>query len=514
MVGDAHVVETCNLADSEDEDDISAHSAISNASDLDDDEGVDYLSLEIVHHLPADIFAKFMKTLRAKEKSMQDLLERNRVVLETCTPINEEPAISEVPPTPQPTGKEPTEHPVDSSIFAQLERGKEEQILRLRDDNKGLLMHTQRLDEQNKQLREALVQAKREFRRMQHRGLCSEVKQQHVTGNSAVDEEERLYREMQRECSYDRVLSKLQQEQAANRTKIQHAFRRLLDEDVRGIQQWESDAHALLIAVDGAERRLKQAPKAPKKTKTAKIVGETVSTDLLDETSMQLLDDFDAMKFQLETIDRMQLTLEQTVHGVHDGAKVVAVELDRSASTLDQEVEAIREQNTTWVGRLQALSLEDCIKVLGELEEASANIIKNAPPGLVAPHLEDHVRRSGEQVTAVSAQLSDLSRTLCDLREDGIVFGRRVKAFHQAHRRQSACRQREVSEELQRSTKALEEPLEHLRSCLRQQADVIGRARTRVRGSLEDLSAAVRRACMVEPVDEGKSREFSLGNTK
>merc|ERR1712137_874903 len=179
----------------------------------------------------------------------------------------------------------------------------------------------------------------------------------------------------------------------------------------------------------------------------------------------------------------------------------------------DQEVEAIREQNTTWVGRLQALSLEDCIKVLGELEEASANIIKNAPPGLVAPHLEDHVRRSGEQVTAVSAQLSDLSRALCDLREDGITFGRRVKAFHQAHRKQSACRQREVSEELQRSTKALEEPLEHLRSCLRQQADVIGRARTRVRGSLEDLSAAVRRACMAEPVDEG-NRESSVWETR
>lgn len=37
-----------------DDDELSAQSAISNASDFAEDEEVDYLALELLHHLPAE----------------------------------------------------------------------------------------------------------------------------------------------------------------------------------------------------------------------------------------------------------------------------------------------------------------------------------------------------------------------------------------------------------------------------------------------------------------------------
>eukprot|EP00435_Cladocopium_sp_Y103_P017529 s972_g4.t1 len=45
------------------------HSAISNPSDFAEDEEVDYLALELLHHLPAEKADKLMKSLRAKEKA-------------------------------------------------------------------------------------------------------------------------------------------------------------------------------------------------------------------------------------------------------------------------------------------------------------------------------------------------------------------------------------------------------------------------------------------------------------
>ncbi|OLQ09098.1 hypothetical protein AK812_SmicGene7306 [Symbiodinium microadriaticum] len=58
------------MMDSDDEN-LSVHSAISNPSDFAEDEEVDYLALELLHHLPSEKADKLMKSLRAKEKAVQ-----------------------------------------------------------------------------------------------------------------------------------------------------------------------------------------------------------------------------------------------------------------------------------------------------------------------------------------------------------------------------------------------------------------------------------------------------------
>ncbi|CAJ1378763.1 unnamed protein product, partial [Effrenium voratum] len=54
-----------------DDENFSVHSAISNEDDFAEDEEVDYLALELLHHLPAEKADKLMKSLRAKEKAVQ-----------------------------------------------------------------------------------------------------------------------------------------------------------------------------------------------------------------------------------------------------------------------------------------------------------------------------------------------------------------------------------------------------------------------------------------------------------
>ncbi|CAL1145233.1 unnamed protein product [Cladocopium goreaui] len=60
------------IAMDSDDDNLSEHSAISNPSDFAEDEEVDYLALELLHHLPAEKADKLMKSLRAKEKAVQE----------------------------------------------------------------------------------------------------------------------------------------------------------------------------------------------------------------------------------------------------------------------------------------------------------------------------------------------------------------------------------------------------------------------------------------------------------
>merc|ERR1719162_2414232 len=68
----------------------SAHTAISNESDFEAEEDADYLALELVNHLPPDKATLLMKNLRAKEYAVQDLLRRNRSLLDSCRKLDEE----------------------------------------------------------------------------------------------------------------------------------------------------------------------------------------------------------------------------------------------------------------------------------------------------------------------------------------------------------------------------------------------------------------------------------------
>ncbi|CAE7868440.1 unnamed protein product [Symbiodinium microadriaticum] len=82
------------MMDSDDEN-LSVHSAISNPSDFAEDEEVDYLALELLHHLPSEKADKLMKSLRAKEKAVQAAPKKEP------EPVKEEPKPEEKPAEPK-----------------------------------------------------------------------------------------------------------------------------------------------------------------------------------------------------------------------------------------------------------------------------------------------------------------------------------------------------------------------------------------------------------------------------
>ncbi|CAK9067653.1 Uncharacterized protein SCF082_LOCUS34216, partial [Durusdinium trenchii] len=158
--------------------------------------------------------------------------------------------------------------PVDNSIFLQMERGKEETILRLTNENRKLMEQVKRLGEHYKQMEEALVQTRKEIKRAQ----SGKEPQVRLTGSSTLDEEERIYRELQGESMGDLIMQKLQEKQAEQRIKIQKALQASLAEEIGRIESWGSDVKGVLLAVDGLEAQLKHQLKEPKGSKKAKAV--------------------------------------------------------------------------------------------------------------------------------------------------------------------------------------------------------------------------------------------------
>eukprot|EP00913_Durusdinium_trenchii_P029324 g27491.t1 len=166
-----------------------------------------------------------------------------------------------------------------------------------------------RLGEHYKQMEEALVQTRKEIKRAQ----SGKEPQVRLTGSSTLDEEERIYRELQGESMGDLIMQKLQEKQAEQRIKIQKALQASLAEEIGRIESWGSDVKGVLLAVDGLEAQLKHQLKEPKGSKKAKAVDtkaqaaeskQGFTTEHITTVSAQLLDEFDGMKGLLEVVDK------------------------------------------------------------------------------------------------------------------------------------------------------------------------------------------------------------------
>ncbi|CAK9063786.1 unnamed protein product [Durusdinium trenchii] len=507
------MAEINTLIDSDDEDNLSVHSAISNPSDFAEDEEVDYLALELLHHLPADKADKLMKSLRAKEKAVQDLVTRNRSLLNSCQALDEEnqaltdrlkeaevvgAKVEEVKP-PAPSA------PVDNSIFLQMERGKEETILRLTNENRKLMEQVKRLGEHYKQMEEALVQTRKEIKRAQ----SGKEPQVRLTGSSTLDEEERIYRELQGESMGDLIMQKLQEKQAEQRIKIQKALQASLAEEIGRIESWGSDVKGVLLAVDGLEAQLKHQLKEPKGSKKAKAVDtkaqaaeskQGFTTEHITTVSAQLLDEFDGMKGLLEVVDKEQLSLEQTVRAASDSAEPLAVtlDLDSGLAAAESEAEWLREHNAAWVNRCQSLSLQPMLEVLQRTDSAFTDLLAKAPPGLMPTNVEDCLQERRAHMKELSEHLQAQMASIADLQEESAALGRTVRSLQAAQKSHRSKLRQNMSESVKRLVASFEHPLDDMRSGLRQHSQALSKARSQVAKLLDDLAASTHRAAVAQ----------------
>lgn len=499
-----------------DDDNLSEHSAISNPSDFAEDEEVDYLALELLHHLPAEKADKLMKSLRAKEKAVQDLVTRNRSLLNNCQALDEENQAltdrlkeAEEAPAQAPVAPPPST-PVDNSIFLQMERGKEETILRLTNENRKLLEQVKRLSEGYKQMEEALMQTRKEMKRAQSQVQTKEPTVRLTGGSSAgssvLDEEERIYRELQGESMGDLIMQKLQEKQAEHRVKIQQALQASLTEEIGRIESWGSDVKGVLLAVDGLEAQLKHQLKEPKSAKKAKAVdakandSRNLNTEQITAVSAQLLDEFDAMKSLLEVVDKEQLSLEQTVRAANDGAEPLAVtlDLDSGLASAESEAEWLREHNAAWVNRCQSLSLQPMLDVLMRTDSAFTNLLSKAPPGLMPTNVEDCLQETRAHMKELSEHLQDQMASIADLQEESAALGRTVRSLQAAQKSHRAELRQNVSESMKRMVASFDQPLDDMRTGLRQQSQALSKARSQVSKLLDDLAATTHRAALAQ----------------
>eukprot|EP00929_Paragymnodinium_shiwhaense_P042265 TRINITY_DN21894_c0_g1_i1.p1 TRINITY_DN21894_c0_g1~~TRINITY_DN21894_c0_g1_i1.p1 ORF type:complete len:742 (-),score=316.53 TRINITY_DN21894_c0_g1_i1:46-2271(-) len=512
-------------ADSEEDDEeASVHSAISNESDFEEDDD-EYLALELVHHLPPDKANKLMKSMRAKETAVQDLLQRNRRLLGSCEKLdNENQTLSErlkdaeeaatkAPPPPEAeASSKPASTNVDMSFWELQEQSKDKKIARLAEENRQLVFQVKRLDEGCRQLDEALVQTRNELKKSQKQGRAAAENgsssappsKQPAKSADMIDEEERLFREMQGDGSGAENLEvlKLQKRYSETTARLQAVLKALIQEDRKRVERWNSDVSAVLLAVDGLEGRMKSTKKGSKETKGADKSkassqgGACHSAEQIREVSSQLVDDFDTLRAKLETVEKTQLSLEQTARGLQDGAESAAAAADFDSSLEDAEKEAdwIREHNATWAERVQTLNLEPTTALLQSTESTVRNLLGTVPPGLIPGQVESCLQETAQQIHVLASTLSGQARVVADLKAESSTFGRRLQnlqAAHKAHREESRKR---LGEELRNAACAFEAPLQQMRYSLRQQGEAFSKAKSRVADTLEALAAEQQRS--------------------
>jgi len=305
--------------------------SVSNASDFSEDEEVDYLALEVVNYLPPEKSAKLMKNLRVKERAIQHLLGRNRSLLGTCGKLDQEnqsaserceelvkrvealelevgearasaaaaEALAVAPPAAAAGGGAGAAGPapvndaaatavtaakasapggaggaapkVDTSYFLNMEKGKEERLLRLSAENERLQAHCRRSTEQVAQLEARIEevsrdakQSKKKLQEMERRGGAAGAgalgggalggcrgggfeRDGRQVGDPEV-EEERLYQELQEQNKPDVATEALRQQMAQKLRMVMQTLEQVLHVDIIGaVSGWDSEVTALAL---------------------------------------------------------------------------------------------------------------------------------------------------------------------------------------------------------------------------------------------------------------------------
>lgn len=512
--------EAHDMGDSDDNSEDDAKSAVSQLSDLEQEEEdeVDYLVLELLHHLPADKSARLLKNLRSKEKAVQDLLHRNRELLSSCRKLDEEnQALSDrvkeateaaaqsskkaAPPAPAAN--------VDSSIFLQLERGKEEKILHLQKENAFLHQQVRRLDEACRSMDARLQESTKDLKKTQQQlsqarsagavAASSSPVGRHGLDPSLVEEEDRLYQESalrQAEITHKVAIEKLTKSATLN-----------LGEDARQLERWSSDVAAMLMAVDGLEGQVKHSLKEPKAAKkaakaapqpvapaAAPVRDFQVGAHQVLEASAAVLEQLDFARGQTEDFEKSQRNFEQILRGLIAGSEAAAagVDVDTGIGRAEEQAESLVQQTDDFVRNTQFLSLEPAVSLLGRMATSCETVLNSAPPGLIPPHAANLLEETRRQIMGLAAELEGQVGAIRNIKAGGSGLTSLVNDIQASQRRARHQLRIRVMEELHRCASTFEAPIEELRQGLRKQSEAMSKARTKLCKAIEGLEATAK----------------------
>mmetsp|Transcript_11098 Transcript_11098/g.24467 ORF Transcript_11098/g.24467 Transcript_11098/m.24467 type:complete len:744 (-) Transcript_11098:364-2595(-) len=521
MANDMKIMPSMAMDDGSDEEEESAHSAISNESDFDGDEEIEYLAMELVNHLPAEQASRLLKNMRQKEKAVQDLLHRNRFLLNSCKELDSEnQALSDklkesetaaTAPAPAPAAVAATETSsaaaapapsssssnVDTSYFLKLEQGKEEKILLLQRECERLAIQLKRTDDINRQIYPALEQAKKEIRKLQTQvrmrtpqaGEPAPRPRGAPSSGELQEEEERLYRELEDKRRHEDLVVRAQLQEEEHRKQMNTAVKALANEELTRTKRWCSDVAALMLAVDGIEAGGKSGNKSTtKKSKGTSAAGATIA-ERLAAFQVQLTNDFQELQTLSETMDEAHGALEKTTGSIRSGADAIAAALPSLPSMEKAEDQA--SKLTEALGKLaSALTAGPMLELFGQLQASLDTILLDAPPGLLPPKAEQGLHDARAQILQLCEKLETEVKAVSSLQDTTTSHLGNLKA---AHKSLKVEMQNRAAEQFNRSLTSLRQPTEALKDSLQKQSEAIAEANARAFREMEELSSLGKR---------------------
>lgn len=540
---------TTAMDDDSDEIGSEAQSCVSNESDFIEGDDCDYLALEVINYLPSDKAEMLMKSLRSKERAIEDLLRRNHSLLDTCDKLDQEnqgaterceelarrveaaelearvaketkagaaPAPAQTP-APEPAPAPAPGPKVDTSYFDRQQQGKEEKILRLSAENERLVVLSRRCQEQVAQLDARLQEVTKEakqLRRKLQEGGGEPTRERAPLRNTGgeVDEEERLFQEMQQNEQADLIVRKMRAQMVEQRRKLAFTLEQVLSRDVLApVSAWDSEVSALALQMESVEKCLGGVSKGLKADAAGPSGGgggkkkgggpkkgedNRLDSGWVDETSSQLLDHFEAMRANLDTVDKAKHILEDAAQRFSDGSPELMATLcfEDTLQGAETEAEWIREHNAAWVEKATKLGLGEVVALVERVESAVRGLFATAPPGLLPPGVEQTLYGNLQQLAAMKAQVAEQAGSIQDLQEESISVGRRMRALQSELKTHKALLRERVSSELKAQLQPVAEAERHLGDALRRQRGLEDKARKEASDFLEEFSSAVKRA--------------------
>lgn len=524
---------TSGVALNDSDDDISeAQSCISNEEDFSDDDDVDYLALEVVNYLPEDKASKLMSNLRAKERAIQDLLKRNQSLLEMCDKLDKEnqsttercdelskraeaaetAAKSAPVVAPEPKKEESKGPKVDTSYFDKLEQRKEETIANLTAENQRLAMINRRCQEQVAQMDARMQELVKESKQLRKKFQENDRRPAPSSSNNAsnsneIDEEERLYQELQRNEQADLIARRMKDQMLEQRKKLAQMLEQVLTRDVLGaLCGWDSELSALDMQVEGVEKSIgsvnkglrganssaETAASGSKKKQNKKGEDACLDSGWVDDTSSQLLDLFEAMRANLDVVDVARHALEEACQRLSDGSCAEIINLMDSEGTLNDaeaEAEQIREENASVVERVSSNDIRQGLEFIEQVMSAS-----QLPPGILPPNIEQLLAGNVDKLLALKKSLTAQASLMETLHADSVSIGRRVKTLQTGLKTHKALLSERILQGFTTALRPVSDAESRLMDALRKQRGLEDKARKDASDFLEEFSSAVKRA--------------------
>lgn len=416
---------------------------------------------------------------------------------------------------------------VDTSYFMKLEQGKEEKILRLQAENQRLASLHKHSQERMAQMESRVEDLMKESKQFKKKLQAAESGQRPASGSAParqglsaeVDEEERLFQkecvEAQSNAQCDMMARRMWDQMLEQRKKLAQMLEQVLSRDVLGaVCGWDSELSALDMQVEGLEKCLGgvgkglRAPAAAseqagaamgsKKKQQSKKAEDSIRLDSAwaDETFSHLLDHFEAMRGNLDTVDSARHSFQEASKRLVDGTAsevADAMDLEGTFRSAEAEAEWIREHNAAWVEKATHLGLDEVVALVDQVQAAAQNLQSSAPPGILPPAVLEILSANTDQLGTLRAQLASQASVMAGLQAESINVGRRVRQMQNELKTGKSLLRERVLQGISAQLRPVSDAESRLGDALRRQRSLEDKARSEASTFFEDLSSALKR---------------------